>query len=384
MEPTPIVNTTPRHAPRPDTRDTDHHPGPVLSIVVVNYDSWDDVSRLVSRLAASPELLAGRAEIAIVDNGSPAPPPLSLQTQAADHPAIHLILRGDNGGFSAGVNAGWRSTTGRWLLLLNPDVEATPELPARVLDRIRHHESRASQPPGVIGFALMDPDGARQPSIGLRPNLGRLLLGQLRPRRSRKYRGWRSPTSPQEVPWVTGACLLVARDLLDSLNGMDEEFFLYYEEVALCARAAAARRPVVFDPTLSVVHARPLQNRPLGPAMRFITRHSQMLYYSKFRPSWEFHALTAIVRLESWLGQWLAIGPERDARRTTLRAVSDLARDMARGFRPTAAQVRDRALDLCRPGTDLRGTTRQQGTSHPAAVTGPHAPRSTVGSRLPS
>jgi hypothetical protein len=155
---------------------------------------------------------------------------------------------------------------------------------------------------------------------------------------------------------------------------MDEDFFLYYEEVALCARARAAGWPVAFDPALGVVHSRPLQSRALSPSLRLIVRHSQMLYYAKFRPAWEFRALTAIVRLEALaalMGRRLA-GREVDAMGRSHQAVLRLARRMRRGERPRGAEVRDQALALCRPGTGLRGPVRPDRALSRGPTTGPH------------
>ena len=73
--------------------------------------------------------------------------------------------------------------------------------------------------------------------------------------------------------------------MLDELGGMDEDFFLYYEEVALCRSARRRGWRVEYDPTVEVVHLRPLQNRPVSPKMRVITRHSKLLYFRKHLPA---------------------------------------------------------------------------------------------------
>lgn len=274
---------------------------PSLAVVIVNYNSWPEVERLVRSLGEAAECAQGRCEIVVVDNASDGLAPRWLSWAGR---AVRLIVRPDNGGFATGVNAGWRASAARWLLLLNSDVEAGPDLIGRVLAVVDRLESRTGPPTGIVGFGLRNDDGSRQPSIGRFPTLARALAELCLPRHRRRYRTVQDH-QPGQVPWVTGACLLVRRDLLESLGGMDEDFFLYYEEVALCRTAWDRGWGVEFDPSIEVVHLRPLQARPLTPRMRVITRHSKLLYFHKHLPTWQFRALAAIVALEAWIrGGW--------------------------------------------------------------------------------
>ncbi len=224
-------------APRVNGSVTSDHASPLVSAVIVNFNSWPDVAALVASLSSSAAVTNGSCEIVVVDNASDGPVPESLATPP---PGVQLILRADNGGFAVGVNAGWRAARGRWLLLLNPDVVADAELLARIVDRARGYEAAPDTAPGIVGFGLRNPDGTRQPSVGTFPTLGRTVWEQLIPRSRRKYQaGWR--TKPGPVAWVTGRVRSGQRPrMLDELGGLDEEFFLYYEEVALCRSARAS------------------------------------------------------------------------------------------------------------------------------------------------
>jgi GT2 family glycosyltransferase len=213
-------------------------------------------------------------------------------------PGVRLVARRENGGFAAGVNTGWRASRSPWLLVLNPDVEAEARLLRQVLARASQLEAEGHLTTGIVGFGLRNPDGSRQPSVGAFPHLARTVWEQLIPRSRRKYQaGWR--VRPGRVPWVTGACVLLSARMLDTLGGMDEDFFLYYEEVALCRAATQRGWPVEYDPGVEVVHLRPLQNRPICPKMRVITRHSKLLYFRKHLPLWQFLCLSWIVSAEA-------------------------------------------------------------------------------------
>jgi N-acetylglucosaminyl-diphospho-decaprenol L-rhamnosyltransferase len=310
-----------------------------LSVVVVNYNSWPDTARLAAALAASPEVVAGRCELLIVDNASDQPAPDALPQRH-----VRLIERPDNGGFAAGVNAGWRAARGRWLLLLNPDVIAGPDLIGRVLDRVADFEHRDGQPPGVVGFGLRNPDGTRQPSVGAEPSLLRAVVEPFLPRARRKYAARRARPGP--VPWVTGACALVDGGLLHALGGMDEEFFLYYEEVALCRAARRLGRGVEFDPSVEVVHLRPLQNRPVTPALRVITRHSKLVFFRKYGRRGPFLAMAWLTHVEALLRGGMARMLRRTEECRAWKAVQGITRALRQGERIGGPQVRDLAAEL--------------------------------------
>jgi GT2 family glycosyltransferase len=309
-----------------NTRDTGSL-GPAVTAVIVNYNAWPDVAALVEALVVSPEVAHGICEVVIVDNASDGPVPQALREP---RPGVRLIARRENGGFAVGVNAGWRAARGRWLLLLNPDVVAGEGLLTRVVERVRRYESDDAGAPGVVGFGLRNPDGSRQPSVGTFPNLLRTVWGQLIPRSRRKYQAvWR--TRPGPVAWVTGACALVNAGMLAALGGLDEEFFLYYEEVALCRAARRRGWRVEYDPTVEVVHLRPLQNRPVTPRMRVITRHSKLLYYRKHLPRWQFLGLCGVVAAEARVRGALALARRRTEEARAWRTVLAVERSLRRG-----------------------------------------------------
>jgi N-acetylglucosaminyl-diphospho-decaprenol L-rhamnosyltransferase len=308
---------------------------PVLAILIVNYNSWPDVSRLVAELARAPEVAERRCEIVVVDNASSGRVPENL---ASPPPGVRLVNRSDNGGFAVGVNAGWRETQAEWLLLLNPDVIASADLPGRVLERIQSWEPRPADAPGVLGFALRNGDGSPQPSVGAEPSLSRCVREAFIPRSRRKYQADQH-TKPGRAPWVTGAFALVHSALLRELGGMDEDFFLYYEEVALCESARKLGRRVEYDPTIEVIHLRPLQSRVLSPELRVITRHSKLLYFLKHRPYWEFQILSHVVSAESVIrGTWAWLSRQGKSSRAW-RSVGEVARDLRKGRSVRGAEV---------------------------------------------
>ncbi|MBV8076414.1 MAG: glycosyltransferase family 2 protein [Planctomycetaceae bacterium] len=309
--------------------------GPLLTVIIVNYNGWSDVLRLVEGLAATTEVATGVCEIVVVDNSSQGPIPVEL---ALPRPGLRLIVRDDNGGFAVGVNAGWRAARSRWLLVLNPDVEVPEGALAQVVARVERYEADPDTAPGVIGFGLRNPDGSRQPSVGTFPSLSRTFREQLIPRSRRKYQpGWR--IRPGSVAWVTGACMLVNSRLLDVLGGMDEDFFLYHEEVALCRSAHGLGWRVDYDPSVEVVHLRPLQNRAISPKMRVITRHSKLLYFRKYLSGWEFLGLSWMISAEAVVrGAWSRLWRRAEDVRAW-QTIGEVARAFRAGREPRGRTV---------------------------------------------
>ena len=130
---------------------------------------------------------------------------------------------------------------------------------------------------------------------------------------------------------MTGACVLVNGALLESLGGLDEDFFLYYEEVALCRSARRRGWRVEYDPSVEVVHLRPLQDRPVTPRMRVITRHSKLLYFQKHLPRWQFLGLCAVVAAEARVFGSLARVCRHDEAARSWRAVARIERALRAG-----------------------------------------------------
>lgn len=301
---------------------------PRLSIVIVNYRQWDKTEELVRHLQASPAMKRGDAEIVIVDNHSP-PHPVSRKLRR--QPNVSLRRWQKNRGFARAVNEGCRLSQGDWFLLLNPDTTPSEDFLEGVLTSLESLEPNA----GIVGYQLRNSDGTQQRSAGPFPTLVSSLSRLVLPRHRRKYQSIRKDERCR-VPWVTGCCLLVRRECFRDLQGLDEEFFLYYEDVDLCRRADERGWSIWYEPNLTVIHHHPLHQRVVPAVLRLVTRHSLMVYASKHWPAWQFRLLTRIVQGESWLRglrAWWS-GDRQEAR--TFARLSEVARALRRGQRDAA------------------------------------------------
>ena len=312
---------------------------PRLSIVLVNYRQWDKTNELVRQLLDSEALRSGDAEIVIVDNHSPADP---LAAKLRRLPGVSLRRWDRNHGFARAVNEGCRLSRGDWFLLLNPDMTLSEGFLDGVLalaNQLDNDDPRA----GIVGFHLRNSDGAQQLSTGPFPSLISTLLRLALPRSRRKYHAPRSPDRGH-VPWVTGCCLLVKRACLQDLHGLDEEYFLYYEDVDLCLRAGRRNWSVWYDPNLVVIHHHPLHSRAVPAALRLVTRHSLLTYCAKHWPAWQFRLLARLIRGEARLRRLRAWWRGDRQQLGYFRELSALTRDMMNGAVQQARQRVDRAV----------------------------------------
>jgi N-acetylglucosaminyl-diphospho-decaprenol L-rhamnosyltransferase len=338
---------------------------PSLTVIIVNYESWPDVLELTAALAAEPEFSSGRCGIVVVDNASRGSLPEAFSLHRVGQ---RVVFRPDNGGFAAGVNTGWRIAQSRWLLVLNPDVEVASGFLGQVLTRLDQFETCSDGPPGIVGFGLRNPDGSPQGSVGVFPNLARTIREQFIPRFRRKYQpGWRIRWG--RVDWVTGACMLVNSEMIAELGGMDEDFFLYHEEVAFSREAQNHGWRVEYDPSITLIHRHPLQNRPISPMMRVITRHSKLLYFLKHLPRWQFESLAAIVWCEAAIkGSWSRL-MLRPAEAQAWRLIAGITRAMRAGRGPTGREILELAQSVGGPGglepPGRKGSTCKDAT-HPS------------------
>lgn len=273
-----------------------------LSILLVSYNTAELLRRCLAALAADT---AGGdwCEALVIDNASR---DASADLVAREFPAVHLQRSATNLGFAAANNRLLAAARGRYVLLLNPDACPRPGVLRRAVALMDAHP-RA----GAAGGRLVDPTGAAQPSARCFPSTVNdlLTLSGLAARypRSRWFgrfdRTWADPHCAARVDWIPGAFTILRRDLLERLGGFDERFFLYYEEVDLCRRIAAAGAEVWYWPELEIEHIGGASSRAVAP--HAVSRAGSQLTLWRMRSALLYHRKHHGVR-----GAWSALASE--------------------------------------------------------------------------
>jgi N-acetylglucosaminyl-diphospho-decaprenol L-rhamnosyltransferase len=218
-----------------------------VDVVVVSYNSRDHLRECVESLASVDDV-----HVIVVDNASP---DAGLDV-VADLP-ITRIARQQNGGFGAGCNTGWRAGDAPYVLFLNPD--------ARIdVESLRRLAGVLDATPGAGGVAprITHVDGSLDFSQRRFPRLRSTYARAFFLHRIFPTAQWvdelvRDPGAYAEQgspDWVSGACFLVRRSMLEQLDGFDEGFFMYCEDIDLCRRLRDEGQDLLFEPTAAVVH----------------------------------------------------------------------------------------------------------------------------------
>jgi N-acetylglucosaminyl-diphospho-decaprenol L-rhamnosyltransferase len=253
-----------------------------LAIVIVSYNASDDLARTLDSLAADPP--ATPHLVVVVDNASSDG---SLELVRDRYPFARVIDAGANLGFSKANNIGIRATESELVLLLNSDTVVTAGAVDGLVADLRSHPEAA-----IAGPRLVDAGG--RPEISIGPMIG--PVNELRQKLTGALyeRGWgrvrrnveRLLSTPREVDWVSGACLLVRRVDAEAVGLLDERFFLYTEDVDFCASVRARGRRVRFVPSAEIQHLRGRSRAHNPTAANAAYRRSHLAFYEKHHPGW--------------------------------------------------------------------------------------------------
>jgi GT2 family glycosyltransferase len=223
-----------------------------LSIIIVNYHSSDLIVQCLRSVYQFNDV--SLFEIIIIDNSSDLAGKTTITSQ---FPLVKWIDMGYNAGFARANNAGMKAAKGDTFLLLNPDTLAVDNSIERCYQRLKRCGYIAA------GVQLLDEGG--QPQISgsffVKGGLNHLLpipywggfIRWLGYKAKSKVPGIQVAKSIEEVDWISGAFLMVKRSVVEQAGMMDEDFFLYGEEVEWCSRLKNAGKLCLFG-DLKIIH----------------------------------------------------------------------------------------------------------------------------------
>lgn len=262
---------------------------PFLSVIIVTYNSQEfieDCLKSVERagVQACKRVIVQACESAsewefwetiVVDNASK-DETVEIVKQFG---WVHLICNTENWGFAAGVNKGAKEAKGEWLLLLNPDCIVDENAFAELYEFVQSNDEKIA----VVGLQLLNSDGTLQPSGRRFPKVWEFVLALLGFHRwieARWFEG-RDFTKLQEVDEVSGAALAIKRKVFEQIGGMDEGFFLFFEELDLCRRVKSLGWKVVYLPKAKVKHHWGASVKRVPELARSAQKQSAIRYFRK-------------------------------------------------------------------------------------------------------
>ncbi len=261
---------------------------PILSIIIVAYRSREE---LPGCLASLPMKLKDRAiEVVVVNNS---PDDGMAEWAEREFPAVHFIEAPENLGFGRANNPGFASTSGDYVLFLNPDTVVNEAAVMHCLERLEQ-DGRI----GLISPKLVQADGTMDQAC--RRSIPTLWDGFCRASglasifsQRAFFSGYNLTHLPvdgtYEVGAINGAFMLAPRRMLAEVapdgKVFDEAFFMYGDDLDLCIRVARAGWKIVYDGSVSIVHLKGLSvARDFDRMSRAIFDANRDVYLKHFNP----------------------------------------------------------------------------------------------------
>jgi len=226
-----------------------------LSISIVNFNTREPL-RLC--LKSIKENIKGiDYEVIVADNNSKDG---SVEMVKSEFSFVKLIINKVNKGATIAKNQIFREARGNYILILDSDIEI---LPGTVKEMIKFMKENPKI--GILGPKIFFPNGRQQHSCNkFAPTLWSVLVNKIFFFADLRYRFYRSKIGdlylrrrynrPEEFTWLGGMCLLVRKEVVQQIGGMDENFFIYYDDTDFCLRAKNIGWKIYYLPFVSVIH----------------------------------------------------------------------------------------------------------------------------------
>ena len=263
-----------------------------LTVVLLSYNTKDLMEQALRTVAEASTELA--VEVFVVDNASWDG---SADMVAEKFPEVNLIRNEENVGFAAGNNVALRQVSGRHVLLLNTDTVVRRDT-LQTLVRFLDENPEA----GAVGCKILNPDGTLQPDC-MRgfptpmaafckvSGLSRLFPNS--PRFARYNMTFLDPQQTHQVEVLSGSCMMVRTETMNQVGMLDEDYFMYGEDIDWCFRMHLAGWKLYYVPDTEIIHFRGESGRavPMRVLYRkteamsiFVKKHMGRRY--RFFPLW--------------------------------------------------------------------------------------------------
>lgn len=253
-----------------------------VSYIIVSWNTRQFLLQCVQSILNDPGPFT--REIIVVDNASSDGSPESL---AESFPQVQIIRNRENLGFARANNLGIRQSRGRYLMLVNSDVQVVAPCMAPLVEFMQSHPAVGIASPMIVG-----PDGRLQPSYWPFPNLANILADMFTINALRRRLAKASPcaeTRPRDVDILSGCFWIVRRSSLERVGLLDEHYFFYGEDMDWCRRFHDCSFRVVYFPGAKAIHFGGVSSA--RDAVRFYIEYEK----ANLRYWLKYHGLTGTV-----------------------------------------------------------------------------------------
>jgi GT2 family glycosyltransferase len=255
-----------------------------LSVVIVNFNT-EKLTRTALQTVFASQLGRYTLEVIVCDNGSTDG---SVAMVKKEFPQVILIQNKKNLGFAAGNNPGIKRARGRYVLLLNTDTEVPSET-LRTMIRFMDENPEAGAATCKVVLPNGDLDWACHRGFPT-PWVAFTYISKLeklfpKTRLFGEYhQGYKDPNTIHEVNCIVGAFFMVRCEVIKEVGLLDEDYFMYGEDIDWCFRIRQAGWKIMFNPTVSILHKKKQSGRANSHDVRRVTTE---IYFHKY--NWLFY-----------------------------------------------------------------------------------------------
>lgn len=264
-----------------------------VSIIIVNFNTKDLLNQCINSIKKNTKNI--NYEIIVVDNNSSDD---SVGMLKMEHSNVKVIISEKNGGFAYANNLGIKESTGKYVFLLNSDTIFIKDVLQNMVEYMEKNQWI-----GILGPKLLNSDLTHQTSIAAFPTFFREFVHIFEIKKILNYRifkkffvkygdkigsndiaqymkNFQEIEKPEKVQVLVGAAMLIRRKVIDSIGGLDESYFMYYEEMDFCYQAAKEGWPCVYYPNEEIIHLIGQSSKAISD-FTFCERYKSMIRYFK-------------------------------------------------------------------------------------------------------
>ncbi len=261
-----------------------------VSIIIVSWRVKEELKICLESINRETKNL--EYEVFVVDNDSSDGTVEMLQTSFKN---VKSIINKDNEGFAKACNQAIRESSGKYILLLNPDTEFRENAILKTFEF-----SERTKDAGITGCNIKNQNGTQQSSVRRFPDLLSHIFILLKVHNfypnifpvKHYYRFDWDYAETKSVEQVMGAFFMIKRSVINDIGLFDEHFYIWYEEVDYCKRALKNEWKTYYYSGASVIHQKAVSfSKQTAMNKQLILNRSMLYYFYKHKPLWNYFIL---------------------------------------------------------------------------------------------
>jgi len=279
-----------------------------LSVVIVNYNVCYFLEQALLSVRKAAKRLGQPVEIFVVDNNSA---DNSVAMVQARFPEVILLANKHNPGFSKANNQALHLAKGQYQLLLNPDTLVEENAFRRCCDFLDQHSDC-----GGLGVKMLDgqgrflPESKRglpTPKVAFYKIFGLASLFPKSRTFGRYHLGFLDPDQPHEVEVLSGAFMLLRKTALDQVGLLDEDYFMYGEDIDISYRLSQGGWKIWYFPGTRILHYKGESTKRASVNYVFVFYRAMAIFAQKHFAPGRASLFTALINFAIWLRAGLAV-----------------------------------------------------------------------------